>query len=67
MVMFSAMAASTVGANAVFFTDKAVQGVTATGYAGAQAAGSAMITTGQPISAVIAACYCSIIWKVVEW
>lgn len=54
MFMFSAMAASAVGANAVFFTDKAVQGVTATGYAGAQAAGSAIITTGQPISAVLA-------------
>ncbi|MGO3590001.1 PTS transporter subunit IIC [Leuconostoc falkenbergense] len=54
MVMFSAMAASAVGANAVFFTDKAVQGVTATGYAGAKAAGSAIITTGQPISAVLA-------------
>ena len=54
MVMFSAMAASAVGANAVFFTDKAVQGVTTTGYAGAQAAGSAIITTGQPISAVLA-------------
>ncbi|MCT4378182.1 PTS sugar transporter subunit IIC [Leuconostoc falkenbergense] len=54
MVMFSAMAASAVGANAVFFTDKAVQGVTATGYAGTQAAGSAIITTGQPISAVLA-------------
>ncbi|CAM3136866.1 PTS transporter subunit IIC [Leuconostoc rapi] len=55
MVMFSAMAASTVGANAVFFSNNAVQGVTATGYAGTQAAGSAIITTGQPISAVMAA------------
>ena len=55
MVMFSAMAASTVGANAVFFSSSAVQGVTATGYAGSQAAGSAIITTGQPISAVLAA------------
>ncbi len=54
MVMFSAMAASAVGANAVFFTDKAVKGVTATGYVGAQAAGSAIMTTGQPISAVMA-------------
>lgn len=54
MVMFAAMAASTVGANAVFFSEKAVQGVTATGYAGAQVAGSAIITTGQPISAVLA-------------
>lgn len=55
MVMFSAMAASTVGANAVFFSAAAVQGVTATGYAGSLAAGSAIITTGQPISAVLAA------------
>lgn len=55
MVMFSAMAASTVGANAVFFSSSAVQGVTATGYAGSQAAGSTIITTGQPISAVLAA------------
>lgn len=55
MVMFSAMAASTVGANAVFFSSSAVQGVTATGYAGSQAAGSAIITIGQPISAVLAA------------
>lgn len=55
MVMFSAMTASTVGANAVFFSSSAVQGVTATGYAGSQAAGSAIITTGQPISAVLAA------------
>ncbi|MFR4249635.1 MAG: PTS transporter subunit IIC [Leuconostoc lactis] len=55
MVMFSAIAASTVGANAVFFSSSAVQGVTATGYAGSQAAGSAIITTGQPISAVLAA------------
>lgn len=55
MVMFSAMVASTVGANAVFFSAAAVQGVTATGYAGSQAAGSAIITTGQPISAVLAA------------
>lgn len=54
MVMFAAMAASTVGANAVFFSEKAVQGVTTTGYAGAQVAGSAIITTGQPISAVLA-------------
>lgn len=54
MVMFAAMAASTVGANAVFFTDKTVQGITATGYTSSQIAGSAVMTTGQPISAVIA-------------
>lgn len=55
MVMFSAMAASTVGANAIFFSKTAVQGVTATGFAGTQTVGSTIITTGQPISAVIAA------------
>ena len=45
MVMFSAMAASTVGANAIFFSKTAVQGVTATGFAGTQAVGSTIITT----------------------
>lgn len=55
MVMFAAMAASTVGANAVFFTQSATQGITATGYGSAQAAGVGVMTTGQPVSAVAAA------------
>lgn len=55
MVMFAAMAASTVGANAVFFTQAATQGITATGYVSPQAAGVGVMTTGQPISAVAAA------------
>ncbi|GAP03262.1 integral membrane protein [Fructobacillus pseudoficulneus] len=54
MVMFSAMAASTVGANAVFFTTSAMKISTVTGFASTQAVGSAVITTGQPISAVLA-------------
>lgn len=55
MVMFAAMAASTVGANAVFFTQSATQGITPTGYVAQQAAGVGVMTTGQPISAVAAA------------
>ncbi len=55
MVMFAAMVASTVGANAVFFTQSATQGITATGYGSAQAAGVGVMTTGQPVSAVAAA------------
>ncbi|MDF7626805.1 PTS sugar transporter subunit IIC [Lactobacillaceae bacterium L1_55_11] len=54
MVMFAAMAASTVGANAVFFTTSAMKLSTVTGFASAQAPGAAVMTTGQPISAVLA-------------
>ncbi|WP_420798194.1 PTS transporter subunit IIC [Fructobacillus papyriferae] len=54
MVMFSAMAASTVGANAVFFTTTPMVLKTMTGFSSAQVAGSAVMTTGQPISAVLA-------------
>ncbi|KMK52705.1 hypothetical protein FEFB_15740 [Fructobacillus sp. EFB-N1] len=54
MVMFSAMAASTVGANAVFFTTSSMKIATVTGFSSAQAVGSTVITTGQPISAVLA-------------
>lgn len=54
MVMFSAMAASTVGANAVFFTTTPMVLKTMTGFSSAQVAGSTVMTTGQPISAVLA-------------
>ncbi|MDF7637803.1 PTS sugar transporter subunit IIC [Leuconostocaceae bacterium ESL0958] len=54
MVMFSAMAASTVGANAVFFTDSPMKLATMTGFTSQQATGAAVMTTGQPISAVLA-------------
>jgi uncharacterized protein len=54
MVTFSAMAASTVGANAVFFTTSSMKIATVTGFSSAQAVGSTVITTGQPISAVLA-------------
>ncbi|MDF7626804.1 PTS sugar transporter subunit IIC [Leuconostocaceae bacterium ESL0723] len=55
MVMFSAMAASTVGANAVFFTTAPAKLSTVTGFTSPQAAGSTIMTTGQPISAIMAA------------
>nr|WP_061992898.1 PTS sugar transporter subunit IIC [Fructobacillus ficulneus] len=54
MVMFSAMAASTVGANAAYFTTTAMTLHTATGFSSKQAAGGILMTTGQPISAVLA-------------
>jgi uncharacterized protein len=54
MVMFSAMAASTVGANAAFFTTSTMKLSTVTGFASVQAPGSIVLTTGQPISAVMA-------------
>ncbi|MCG0810469.1 putative integral membrane protein (putative) [Lactiplantibacillus plantarum] len=54
LVTFSAMISSTIGANAVFFSQSATNGVTATGHTLAQAAQSSIFTTGQPISAVAA-------------
>lgn len=54
LVTFSAMISSTVGANAVFFSQSSTNGVTATGHTLAQAAQSSIFTTGQPISAVAA-------------
>ncbi|WP_083989219.1 PTS sugar transporter subunit IIC [Fructobacillus ficulneus] len=63
MVMFSAMAASTVGANAAFFTTTSMKITTATGFASVQAPGSIVMTTGQPISAVLAAIVAVVIGK----
>ena len=54
LVTFSAMISSTIGANAVYFSQSATGGVTATGHTLAQAASSTIFTTGQPISAVAA-------------
>lgn len=54
LVTFSAMISSTIGANAVYFSQGSVNGVTATGHLLPQAAQSTMFTTGQPISAVAA-------------
>lgn len=63
LVLFSSMFAATVGANAMFFSGAAVHGTTATGYALTQAAGSGIITTGQPISAVIAGLVAALVGK----
>ena len=54
LVTFSAMISSTIGANAVYFSQSATSGVTATGHTLAQTAQSSIFTTGQPISAVAA-------------
>ncbi len=52
--MLNSNTSSTIGANAVFFSQSATNGVTATGHTLAQAAQSSIFTTGQPISAVAA-------------
>lgn len=52
----AAMIAATVGSNAVYFTTTVVTGThTATGWLANQPAGSLVMTSGQPISAVLAA------------
>ncbi|CAK8053870.1 PTS sugar transporter subunit IIC [Eupransor demetentiae] len=52
----AALIASTVGSNAVYFTSTAVPAThTATGWAANQAAGSLVLTNGQPVSAILAA------------
>ena len=52
----AALIAATVGSNAVYFTTTVVPGThTATGWLANQPAGSLVMTSGQPISAVLAA------------
>ncbi len=52
----AALIAATVGSNAVYFTSAVAPAThTATGWAADQAAGSLVMTSGQPISAVLAA------------
>lgn len=52
----AALIAATVGSNAVYFTSTVVPGThTATGWLANQPAGSLVMTSGQPISAVLAA------------
>lgn len=63
LVTFAAMVASTVGANAVHFTNVAVKGATATGQASVAAVGSPVFTTGQPVSAVLAAVVAVLVGK----
>lgn len=63
LVIFSAMISSTIGANAVHFTNAAVNGTTATGSTLIQAAGSTSFATGQPVSAVLAGLVAALIGK----
>ncbi|MCH4169885.1 MAG: PTS sugar transporter subunit IIC [Lactobacillus sp.] len=63
LVLCSSMIASTVGANSVFFTQGNVAGITATGHALPQVAGSLVITSGQPISAVAAGLIAALVGK----
>ncbi|MEE8824201.1 hypothetical protein LASUN_19120 [Lentilactobacillus sunkii] len=63
LVLFSSMIASTVGANAVYFISSGVHAATATGNQMAQAAGTGVFTTGQPISAVAAGLIAALVGK----
>ncbi len=64
LVTGATMIASTVGANAVYFnTDPIAHAVTATGWHGAQAAGSVILTSGQPVSAVLAGVFAACLGK----
>ncbi|MCK8623952.1 PTS sugar transporter subunit IIC [Apilactobacillus sp. M161] len=55
LVTFAAMISATVGANAIHFTSASVTAVTATGQSSVSALGAPVMTTGQPISALLAA------------
>ncbi|MFQ6760692.1 PTS transporter subunit IIC [Limosilactobacillus reuteri] len=63
LVTFASMVAATVGSNGVHFTDTAVKGMTATGQVTAEAAGAPVLTTGQPVSAVLAALVAVLVGK----
>lgn len=63
LVIFSAMVASTIGANAVYFTSDAMQAITATGHIVMQPESSGIFVTGQPISAVLAGLIAALVGK----
>ncbi|MBM7543580.1 PTS transporter subunit IIC [Periweissella beninensis] len=64
LVTGATMIASTVGANAVYFTTSTANNAfTATGWVSTQAAGSAILTVGQPVSAVLAGVLAALIGK----
>lgn len=63
LVTFASMISATVGANAVHFTTTAVKGATATGQAAVAAVGAPVFTTGQPVSAVLAAVVAVLVGK----
>lgn len=64
LVTGATMIASTVGSNAVYFSTAGLaDAVTATGWHGAQAAGSIILTSGQPVSAVLAGVFAAVLGK----
>lgn len=64
LVTGATMIAATVGANGVYFTAVPVaKAVTATGWVAPQAAGSTIMTIGQPVSAVMAAIVAAVLGK----
>nr|WP_230678596.1 PTS sugar transporter subunit IIC [Lacticaseibacillus zhaodongensis] len=64
LVTGATMIASTVGSNAVYFSAAPIaHAVTATGWHGAQAAGSVILTSGQPVSAVLAGVFAAVLGK----
>ncbi|USS90605.1 PTS transporter subunit IIC [Fructilactobacillus carniphilus] len=64
LVTGATMIASTVGANSVYFTTAPVaKTMTATSWVAPQASGSAILTIGQPVSAVLAAVVAALIGK----
>lgn len=64
LVVGATMIASTVGANSIYFTTAAApHATTATGWVVDQAAGSPILTTGQPVSAVLAGVFAAVLGK----
>ncbi|KRL96307.1 Integral membrane protein [Limosilactobacillus equigenerosi DSM 18793 = JCM 14505] len=63
LVTFASMASAMVGANAVHFTNSAVQAVTATGQVYPTAANAPVFTTGQPVSSLAAALIAVVVGK----
>ena len=64
LVTGATMIASTVGANAVYFSPSTIHhAVTATGWVANEAAGATVITSGQPVSAVLTAVFAACLGK----
>jgi uncharacterized membrane protein len=64
LVVGATMIAATVGANSIYFSsDVVTKTTTATGWVVDQAAGAPIITTGQPISAVLAGVFAAVLGK----
>lgn len=63
LVTFASLVSATVGANAVHFTSASVNAATATGQSSVSLAGAPIITSGQPVSALLAAVACVLVGK----